>query len=88
MWADREEMSPMDTQNVAGNYNESGSFPTASSIHNYPETPLFLQAHAAHSCRNHAWSENILEWSSCACAQNDFHLKYLCPIMGHLASLH
>lgn len=43
---------------------------------------------AAHSCRNHAWSENILEWSSCACTQDDFHLKYLCPIMGHLASLH
>lgn len=39
MWADREEMSPMDTQNVAGNYNETGSFPTASSIHNYAETP-------------------------------------------------
>lgn len=39
MWADREEMSPMDSQNVAGNYNETGSFPTASSIHNYTETP-------------------------------------------------
>lgn len=39
MWFDREEMSSMDMQNVAGNYNETGSFPTASSIHNYAETP-------------------------------------------------
>lgn len=84
MRADREETSLSDTWlNVAGNYNETGSFPTASSIHNYAETPLFFQAHAGITPR----VRTFLRGPAVLVLTDHFHSKYLCPITGLLASL-
>lgn len=84
MWADREETSPLDTWlNVAGNYNETGSFPTASSIHNYAETPLFFQAHAGIT----PGVRTFLRGPAVLVLTDHFHSNYLCPITSLLASL-
>lgn len=82
-WQGRCRLSAMDTQSIACNYNETGSFPTASSIRNCAEMP---QSGLFSLTLWHAPAEvtpevgRLLRIPAVYAHVGDFHFK--CPIVG------